>query len=40
MGNGADREVAREMMLRLFDVLGDDHPLTREFRGKLASALF
>jgi putative thioredoxin len=40
MSNGGDREPAREMMIRLFDVLGDDHPLTREFRGKLASALF
>jgi hypothetical protein len=24
----------------VFDLLGDDEPLTREFRGLLASALF
>jgi putative thioredoxin len=34
------REGARRMMLRIFDVLGDDHPLTGEFRARLASALF
>jgi putative thioredoxin len=31
---------ARELMLRLFEVLGDGDPLTREFRPRLASALF
>jgi putative thioredoxin len=40
MSNGGHRESARELMIRLFEALGDDHPLTREFRGKLASALF
>ena len=34
------REPARDLMLRLFEVLGDDHPLTREYRPLLASALF
>jgi putative thioredoxin len=34
------REEARQMMLRIFDLLGDDHPLTGEFRARLASALF
>jgi putative thioredoxin len=37
-GDGAAR--ARELMVRLFDVLGDADPLTREFRPRLASALF
>jgi putative thioredoxin len=31
---------ARRLMLGVFDLLGDDHPLTREFRSRLASALF
>jgi putative thioredoxin len=31
---------ARRLMLGVFDLLGDDAPLTREFRGRLASALF
>jgi putative thioredoxin len=35
-----NREAARELMVRLFEVLGDDDPLTREYRGKLASALY
>ena len=35
-----DRDAAREAMVDVFAVLGDDDPLTREFRGKLASALF
>jgi putative thioredoxin len=35
-----DREAARELMVRLFEVLGDDDPLTKEYRGKLASALY
>ena len=37
---GGDRDAARELMLRLFEVLGDDHPLTREYRARLANALF
>ena len=35
-----DRDAARESMVDVFAVLGDDDPLTREYRGKLASALF
>jgi putative thioredoxin len=35
-----DRDAAREAMVDAFAVLGDDDPLTREYRGKLASALF
>jgi putative thioredoxin len=38
--DGAVREEARRLMLRIFDVLGDDHPLTGEYRSRLASALF
>jgi len=38
-GGGA-RDEARQMMLRIFDVLGEDHPLTSEFRSRLANALF
>jgi putative thioredoxin len=35
-----DREGARELVVRIFETLGDDHPLTREFRPRLARALF
>jgi putative thioredoxin len=38
--DGHQREGARDLMLRLFEVLGDEDPLTREFRPRLASALF
>jgi len=31
---------ARDLMVRVFEVLGDDDPLTREFRSRLAAALF
>jgi putative thioredoxin len=34
------RDRARELMVRLFSLLGDDHPLTQEYRSRLASALF
>jgi putative thioredoxin len=37
--DGAGDE-ARRLMLGVFDLLGDDHPLTREYRSRLASALF
>jgi len=30
----------RTVMLGIFDVLGDQDPLTREYRNKLASVLF
>jgi putative thioredoxin len=39
-GDGDHRGPARELMLRLFEVLGEADPLTREFRPRLASALF
>jgi putative thioredoxin len=35
-----DRDSARELMVRVFEVLGDEHPLTLEFRPRLARALF
>jgi putative thioredoxin len=40
LGDGEDPERARELMVRIFEVLGDDHPLTREYRPRLARALF
>ena len=39
VGDGGGDE-ARRLMLRVFDLLGNDAPLTREFRGRLATALF
>jgi putative thioredoxin len=39
-GTEEDRQSAREAMLKLFAVLGDDDPLTQEYRRLLASALF
>jgi putative thioredoxin len=35
-----EAEAARRLMLDVFDVLGDEHPLTREYRSRLATALF
>jgi putative thioredoxin len=35
-----DGDEARRLMLGVFDLLGDDDPLTSEYRGRLASALF
>jgi putative thioredoxin len=37
---GDDRDAAREAMLKLFAVLGDDHPLVLQYRPKLSSALY
>jgi putative thioredoxin len=39
-GTDEDRDRAREAMLKLFAVLGDQDPLTREYRRKLSAALF
>lgn len=33
-------EAARRLMLGVFAVLGDEHPLTHEYRSRLANALF
>jgi putative thioredoxin len=37
---GQERDAARETMVAIFDLLGDEHPLTREYRPRLANALF
>ena len=39
-GPGERRDRARELMLDVFRVLGDDHPLSRRYRKDLTSALF
>src|SRR5436190_3600374 len=39
-GGDDDRDRAREAMLKVFSVLGDQDPLTREYRRKLSAALF
>jgi putative thioredoxin len=37
---GEQSDVARRAMVDIFDVLGDEHPLTVPYRRRLASALF
>jgi thioredoxin-like negative regulator of GroEL len=37
---GEQREKARLQMIDVFDLLGPEHELTREYRRRLASALF
>ena len=39
-GRDEDRQRAREAMLKVFTVLGEDNPLTTEYRRRLAAALF
>jgi putative thioredoxin len=39
-GGEEDRKQAREAMLKVFSVLGEDDPLTAEYRRRLAAALF
>src|SRR6266536_2553001 len=39
-GPGERRERARELMVEVFRVLGDDHPLARRYRRELTTALF
>lgn len=39
-GSDEDKERAREAMLKVFSVLGEEDPLTTEYRRKLAAALF
>jgi putative thioredoxin len=38
--DGGDRDRARDLIVRVFELLGEDHPLTREYRPRLARALF
>ncbi|MEO0407831.1 MAG: tetratricopeptide repeat protein [Cyanobacteria bacterium P01_A01_bin.135] len=37
---GDHRETARKAMIAVFDLLGDDHPLTKAYRKKMMMALF
>jgi putative thioredoxin len=37
---GGQRDQARDLMVRIFEAIGEEHPLTHEFRSRLASALF
>jgi putative thioredoxin len=39
-GTDEERKQAREAMLKVFSVLGEDDPLTAEYRRRLAAALF
>jgi putative thioredoxin len=39
-GGDEERKRAREAMLKVFSVLGEDEPLTAEYRRRLAAALF
>jgi putative thioredoxin len=39
-GSPDERDRAREAMIKVFAVLGDDDPLTQEYRRKLSAALF
>ncbi|HEV2593289.1 MAG TPA: thioredoxin [Gaiellaceae bacterium] len=39
VSNG-DREASRELMVKLFGELGHEHPLTMQYRRKLATALY
>lgn len=40
VSGGDGKDAAREIMVAIFAALGEDHPLTWEFRPRLASALF
>jgi putative thioredoxin len=39
IGNG-DKDASRELMVQLFGELGQEHPLTVQYRRKLATALY
>ncbi len=39
-GSPEDRDAAKASMVKVFAVLGDDDPLTREYRRRLSAALF
>jgi putative thioredoxin len=38
--SGEDRDRVRTHLLELFEIVGNDDPRVRAFRGRLASALF
>jgi thioredoxin-like negative regulator of GroEL len=40
VGGGEARDQAREVMVRVFDLLGEEHPLVGEYRPRLAAALY
>ncbi|HET9292320.1 MAG TPA: tetratricopeptide repeat protein, partial [Actinomycetes bacterium] len=40
LGPGETRDQARSLMLDVFRLLGDDHPLTAVYRKNLTRALF
>lgn len=41
IGSGGEaRDRARDLMVTIFESLGDEHPLVREYRPRLASALY
>lgn len=37
---GEGRDAARDLMVKVFEIIGDEHPLTAEYRPRLASALY
>lgn len=40
VARGEGRDAARDLMVKVFEMLGDEHPLTAEYRPRLASALY
>jgi len=40
ISSGDARDAARDLMVKVFETLGGEHPLVREYRSRLASALY